>query len=134
MTNLLKNDAVGKLILRLSVGGLMLFHGISKLTNPGSVSFIGNKLADTGLPEALSYGVYIGEVLAPLMIIIGLLCRTGAALVAVNMLFAIFLVHAGDIFALSEHGGWRLELQGFYLFGSLAICFLGSGKYAWKPD
>jgi len=134
MTNLLKNDAVGKLTLRLSVGGLMLFHGISKLTNPGSVSFIGNKLADAGLPETLSYGVYIGEVVAPLMMIIGLMCRTGAALVAINMLFAIFLVHASDIFALSEHGGWRLELQGFYLFSSLAICFLGSGKYAWRPD
>ena len=134
MTDLLKNDAIGKLILRLTVGGLMLFHGISKLANPGSVGFIGSKLTDAGLPEALSYGVYIGEIVAPLMIIIGLLCRAGAAIVVINMLFAIFLVHAGDIFALTEHGGWRLELQGFYLLGSLAICFLGSGKYAWKPD
>ena len=51
-----------------------------------------------------------------------------------NMLFAILLVHTGDILALTEHGGWRLELQGFYLFGALAIVFLGSGKYAIKPD
>ena len=134
MTELLKNDAVGKLILRLSVGGLMLFHGISKLTNPGSVDFIGNKLAEAGLPELLSYGVYVGEIIAPLMIMIGILCRAGAALIVINMLFAILLVHTGDIFALTDHGGWRLELQGFYLFGSLAICFLGSGKYAVKPD
>ena len=134
MTDLIKNDAVGKLILRLTVGGLMLFHGISKLLNPGSVGFIGSKLAEEGLPEALSYGVYIGEILAPLMIIAGLLCRAGAAIVVVNMLFAIVLVHSGDLFALTEHGGWRLELQGFYLFGSLAIIFLGSGRYALKPD
>ena len=134
MTELLKNDAAGKLILRLCVGGLMLFHGISKLTNPGSVDFIGSKLAATGLPEALAYGVYVGEIIAPLMIIIGLLCRAGAALIVVNMLFAIFLVHTGDILALTDHGGWRLELQGFYLFGGLALCFLVSGKYAWKPD
>ena len=134
MTELLKNDAAGKLVLRLCVGGLMLFHGISKLTNPGSVDFIGSKLAETGLPEALAYGVYVGEIIAPLMIIIGILCRAGAALIVVNMLFAIFLVHTGDIFALTDHGGWRLELQGFYLFGSLALFFLGSGKYAWKPD
>ena len=134
MTDLFRNDAAGKLILRLTVGGLMLFHGISKLLNPGSVGFIGSKLAEAGLPEALSYGVYIGEVLAPLMIIAGLLCRTGAAIVVVNMLFAILLVHSGDIFSLTEHGGWRLELQGFYLFGSLAIIFLGSGKHALKPD
>ena len=68
------------------------------------------------------------------MIIAGLLCRAGAAIVVINMLFAILLVHSGDIFALTEHGGWRLELQGFYLFGSLAIIFLGSGRYALKPD
>jgi putative oxidoreductase len=134
MTELLKNDAVGKLLLRLTVGGLMLFHGISKLFNPGTVGFIGSKLAEAGLPEALAYGVYIGEVVAPLMIIVGLLSRAGAALIVINMLFAIILVHAGDLFALTEHGGWRLELQGFYLLGSLAIVFLGSGRYAWKPD
>ena len=134
MTELLKNDAAGKLLLRLTVGGLMLFHGISKLFNPGTVGFIGSKLAEAGLPEALAYGVYIGEVVAPLMIIVGLLSRAGAALIVINMLFAIFLVHAGDLFALTEHGGWRLELQGFYLLGSLAIVFLGSGRYAWKPD
>ena len=134
MTELLKNDATGKLLLRLTVGGLMLFHGISKLFNGGTVGFIGSKLADAGLPEALAYGVYIGEVVAPLMIIVGLLSRAGAALIVINMLFAILLVHAGDLFALSDHGGWRLELQGFYLFGSLAIVFLGSGRYAWKPD
>ena len=134
MTELLKNDAAGKLLLRLTVGGLMLFHGISKLFNPGTVGFIGSKLAEAGLPEALAYGVYIGEVVAPMMIIVGLLSRAGAALIVINMLFAIILVHAGDLFALTEHGGWRLELQGFYLLGSLAIVFLGSGRYAWKPD
>ncbi|MEN8107009.1 MAG: DoxX family protein [Pseudomonadota bacterium] len=133
MTDLLKNDAAGKLVLRLTVGGLMLFHGISKLLNPDSVGFIGSKLADAGLPEILSYAVYIGEIVAPLMIISGFLSRAGAALVVANMLFAILLVHTGDIFALNEHGGWRLELQGFYLFGSLAIIFLGSGRYAARP-
>jgi putative oxidoreductase len=68
------------------------------------------------------------------MIIVGLLSRVGAALIVINMLFAILLVHTGDLFALSDHGGWRLELQGFYLLVSLAIVFLGSGRYAWKPD
>jgi putative oxidoreductase len=134
MTELLKNDAAGKLLLRLTVGGLMLFHGISKLFNAGTVGFVGSKLADAGLPEALAYAVYIGEVVAPLMIIVGLLTRAGAALIVINMLFAILLVHTGDLFALTDHGGWRLELQGFYLLCSLAIVFLGSGRYAWKPD
>jgi putative oxidoreductase len=62
------------------------------------------------------------------------LCRVGGLLVVVNMLFAVLLVHTGDILALTEHGGWRLELQAFYLFGALALMLLGSGKYAVRPD
>ncbi len=127
-------DDTGKLILRLTVGGLMLFHGIGKILHPGSIDFIGSKLADAGLPALLSYGIYFGEVIAPLMLIAGLLSRVGGVLIVINMLFAIALVHTGDIYALTEHGGWRLELQGFYLFGGLAILFLGSGRYALKPD
>ena len=68
------------------------------------------------------------------MIIAGVYSRYGAMIVVINMLFAVFLMHSGDLFGLTEHGGWRLELQGFYLFGALAIMFLGSGRQAIKPD
>ena len=134
MITQLRNDAAGKLVLRLTVGVLTLFHGINKLMHPGSVDFIGSKLTESGLPGLLAYGVYVGEILAPLMIIIGIFSRLGGLILVINMLFAILLVHAGDILALTEHGGWRLELQAFYLFGALAIVFLGSGKYAARPD
>ena len=53
---------------------------------------------------------------------------------AVNMLFAIVLAHTGDFFSLSEHGGWMIELQMFYLLSALAVMFLGSGRLAIKPD
>ena len=134
MSDLLHNDALGKLILRLTVGVLMLLHGIAKIMNPGTVDYIGSSLAGSGLPSFLAYGVYIGEVIAPLMIILGVFCRYGAIIVVINMVFAIFLMHSGELFALTDNGGWRLELQGFYLFGALAIMFLGSGRQAVKPD
>jgi putative oxidoreductase len=134
MMKQLANDAAGKLVLRLTVGVLTLFHGVSKLLHPGSVDFISSKLTESGLPGLLAYGVYVGEILAPLMIIIGIFSRVGGLILVINMLFAILLVHAGDILALTDHGGWRLELQAFYLFGALAIVFLGSGKYAARPD
>jgi putative oxidoreductase len=134
MNELLHNDALGKLILRFTVGIMMLFHGAAKIMNPGSVDYIGGVLSGSGLPSFLAYGVYVGEIIAPIMIILGIYSRYGAMLIVINMLFAIFLMHTGDIFALTEHGGWRLELQGFYLFGALAIMFLGSGRQAIKPD
>lgn len=134
MLSLLRNDAVGKLVLRLTVGGLMLFHGVAKILHPGSLEFISGSLANAGLPSALAYGVYIGEVLAPLMMIVGFHTRIGGLIVVVNMLFAILLVHMGDLFSLTQHGGWAIELQAFYLLGGLAVALLGSGKFAARPD
>ena len=128
------NADTGKLIVRLSVGGLMLFHGIAKIMHPGSLDFIGGMLAGYGLPAMLAYGVYIGEVLAPLMVIAGYQARIGGLIMAVNMLFALVLAHTGDFFSLSEHGGWIIELQMFYLLSALAVVFLGSGRHAIKPD
>ena len=124
----------GKLILRLSVGLLMLFHGVAKIINPDSVTSIKARLIDAGIPSIITYGVFLGEIVAPLMIIIGIFARIGGLFIVGNMLFAIYLAHSGDIFLLSRHGGWRIELQGFYLFCGLAIIFLGSGKYAARPD
>jgi len=134
MMNLIKNESAGKLVLRLTVGLLILFHGVGKVLHPGPLDTIGSKLAGLGLPEAIAWGVYVGEVIAPLMLVLGIMSRIGGGLIVINMLFAIVLMHTGDILALSEHGGWRLELQGFYLFGALAIMLLGSGRYAVKPD
>lgn len=130
----MNNENAGKLILRLAVGLLMLFHGVAKLLHPDSLDFIRMGLSGIGLPELLVYGVFVGEILAPLLLIVGVFSRWGGMLVVVNMLFAIGLAHMGDLFALTEHGGYRLELQMFYLFGGLAVMFLGSGRYAIKPD
>jgi putative oxidoreductase len=134
MLNQFHNDALGKLLLRLTVAVLMLFHGIAKIIHPGSLEFIGSSLSGIGLPAALAYGVYVGEVVAPLMIISGFHTRIGGLIILVNMLFAIFLAHTGDMFSLTQHGGWAIELQAFYLLGGLAIMLLGSGKFAVKPD
>lgn len=134
MLSQFRNDAMGKLVLRLTVAGLMLFHGVAKILHPGSLEFIGSSLSGAGLPSALAYGVYIGEVIAPLMIIAGFHARIGGLIVIVNMLFAILLVHMGDIVSLTQHGGWAIELQAFYLLGGLAIVLLGSGKFAIRSD
>lgn len=129
-----QNDAVGKLLLRLTLGILVLLHGIAKLLHPAALEYVGSKLAAVGLPTVLSYGVLVGEVLAPVLIILGIASRIGGLLVAINMVFAIWLVHAAELFAMTKNGGWALELQGFYLFCGLAVFFLGSGKLAVRPD
>ncbi len=123
-----KNINVGLLIIRISVGALMLLHGLSKLV--GGIGFIQGILESKGLPGFIAYGVIVGEVVAPLAIIIGYRTRIAAAIFAFNALVAMFLVHAQQIFTLSEQGGWALELLGLYLFGSVALIFTGAGKIA----
>jgi putative oxidoreductase len=127
-------DDIGKLVLRLTTGILMLFHGVAKILHTDSLSFIQTRLADYGLPQFIAYGVYVGEVLAPAMIILGIFSRIGGLIIVGNMIFAIMLAHSAHLFLLTEHGGWRLELQGFYLLCGLAIAFMGSGKFAIKAD
>lgn len=119
-------DDLGKLVLRITVGWLMLMHGIHKLFN--GIAGIEGMLQGAGLPAFIAYGVYVGEVVAPILLILGFYTRIGAALIVINMVVAIALAHPGDIFQLTRTGGWALELQGLFLFGALALVFLGPGR------
>lgn len=120
------NDDLGKLVLRVSVGLLMLLHGIAKLQ--GGVGGIAGMLAGHGLPGFLAYGVYLGEVVGPVLVIIGLFTRVGAVLMVGNMLVAFALAHMDELFSMGQMGGWALETQGLFLFGSVAIALLGAGR------
>jgi putative oxidoreductase len=118
----------GKLVLRLVLGLLILLHGISKIMN--GIDPIMAGVTNAGLPPAFAYLVYVGEVLAPLLIIIGFLTRPAALIIVINMLVAVYLVHTSQIFTLNKQGGWALELQGMYLFVALAIALLGAGRFS----
>ncbi|MEK0363064.1 MULTISPECIES: DoxX family protein [unclassified Pseudomonas] len=121
-------EDIGKLVLRVSVGVLILLHGISKLQN--GIGGIEGMLESHGLPTLLAYGVYLGEVVGPVLVIIGLFTRVGAVLMVGNMAVAFTLAHMQELFSLGQMGGWALELQGMFLFGSIAIALLGAGRYS----
>ena len=118
----------GKLLLRVILALMLLFHGVSKLI--GGVGFITGMLEKAGLPGAFGYLVYVGEVIAPLMILFGLYTRVAALVVAINMVVALLLVLTGEFFSVNQTGGWALELQGMYLGGALALALLGAGRYS----
>lgn len=85
-------------------------------------------LIAAGLPAFIAYGVLIGEVVAPLLVLANRWVVPAALVMAFNMVVAVALVHASQIFTLGKSGGWALELQGLYFFGSLAIAFLAPRK------
>lgn len=121
-------EDLGKLVIRSALAILILLHGISKLT--GGIDGITGMVTNAGMPAAFAYGVYVGEVIAPLLVLIGLWTRAAAVAMAINMVVAIMLVHIPELAQLNKQGGWALELQGMFLFGAIAVALLGAGRYS----
>jgi putative oxidoreductase len=118
----------GLLVLRLAVGAMLLMHGISKVQN--GVGWIAGPLGSVGLPPWIAYGAYIGEIVAPLLLIIGLFTRAAALVIAFDLFMAIYLARRGDVGAINPRsGGWAVELEALYLFAALAIALAGGGRF-----
>src|SRR5207249_8082377 len=100
--------------------GLMLFHGVYKLTH--GIDFITGMLQQAHLPTTLAYGVYLGEVVAPILLILGLWSRAAGLMVACDMVVAVLLTKGDQIFAVGERGGGlAIELEALYLVGGVVI-------------
>src|SRR3954470_22232431 len=102
-------EDLGKLILRLALALLVLLHGISKLK--GGIGFLSPMVQGIGLPPWFAYGVYLGEVIAPIMLILGFSSSVGAFVILVNSIFAVVLMHRPQLMSLGAQGGYALELQ-----------------------
>ena len=118
----------GKLVLRIVLGVLVLFHGVAKIT--GGNAFVTGVVTKAGLPEGLAYLVYVGEVLAPLFVIVGAWTRPAALGIVVNMIVAVLLVGRSSLFVTNQYGGYGLELEAMFLFSALAVALLGAGRYS----
>lgn len=121
-------EDLGKFILRVTLALLILLHGIAKVI--GGVGFISGMLTKAGMPTAFAYLVYVGEVIAPLLVLFGIWARAAALVMAMNMIAAVLLVHTGEFLTLTKTGGWALELQAMFFVSALAIALLGAGRYS----
>lgn len=122
-------EDLGKALLRVAVGGMMLLHGQSKLAH--GVQGISERLVAHGIPALVAYGCYLGEVVAPVMLILGIGTRVAGAMMASTMVMAIWLVHAADVFARNPHSGaWAIELPMLYLVAALATSLVGAGRWS----
>ncbi|MGA8051910.1 MAG: DoxX family protein [Burkholderiales bacterium] len=127
-------DDIGKLLLRITLGGVMLFHGVAKVLHPATLDWIGGKLAAHGLPMELAFAVYLGELLGPLLIIFGMFSRIGGLLVTINMIVVLVLARSTELLQINKFGGWQVELEVLLLVCGLAILLGGSGRFAARPD
>lgn len=112
-------------LLRITLALLLLLHGWAKITH--GITGIEKMVASLGLPWWLAYAVYLGEVVAPLLLLIGVWVVPAALVIVGNMLMALVLVHTGHFLSLGPSGGWALELQAFFLVTALVVA-LGYSK------
>jgi putative oxidoreductase len=121
-------EDTARVLLRLAVGGLMLFHGINKIRY--GVDFMFPLLEAKGLPHLIAYGSYVGEVVAPLLILAGVLTRLASLVVAGTMIMAIYLALENQVLALNQFGGWAIELNAFFFLATIALALLGPGRFS----
>ena len=112
----------GLLLLRVGFGAMMLTHGIPKLLKMISGDFSFGDPIGIGEPASLVLAV-LGEVVFPVLVIIGYKTRISALPILITMIVAAFIVHAADPLATKEKAI-------LYLIGFAAIAILGAGKYS----
>ena len=129
----MKKFDLGILFARLGLGVCLFMHGFAKILH--GIGGVKGILAKAGLPEIMAYGSYVGEVIAPIMIILGIFSRVGALLVIGTSLTIMYAYHGlGNLLELTNVGGFKAEILYLYIALSLCIIFNGSGKYAFKKD
>ena len=122
------SEDLGKFLLRATLAILLLFHGVSKIQH--GIDPIISMIVKAGLPSAIAYLVYIGEVVAPVLVLIGFWTRLGGLAISINMTVAVLLVHTSQFFTLAKTGGWTMELQCMYFIGGLTVALLGAGRFS----
>lgn len=121
-TDPLLND-IWLLFLRLGVAALMLTHGLPKLQRlmAGNAETFADPI---GLGPVVSLVlVILAEVICSLLIFMGLATRLASAVLLMNMIVIVFVVHAADPFA-------RKELGLLFLLIYLTILVFGPGRFS----
>ncbi|MFZ8836570.1 MAG: DoxX family protein [Flavobacteriales bacterium] len=118
----------GLLILRIGTAGLMLPHGWAKmnklvngLTGDG-VEFY-NWLGIGETPSLIL--TVIGELIAPVLVLLGWYSRWGAALMAITMGVAAFMYHWEAPLSEKEHAL-------LFFFPALVIALIGPGSWGFN--
>ena len=84
----------------------------------------------SGSGVAIVEGARVPLKAGSLLVIAGFHARLGAAVIAINMVFAVALAHLGQLQQLNDTGGWAIELQAMFLAGAITVALIGPGRFS----
>ena len=117
--------------MRLALGGIIFFHGFHKISH--GVANQAQLLSSNGIPGSFIYFVYLSEVVAPILIVLGILTRISNLTIIATMI-VVFYVLPFPV-GLDQHGAMNIESQLFFLLLPITLFFTGPGRYRiWKND
>lgn len=117
---------VSLLVLRLAMGSIFAAHGAQKLMKGVAATADGFEGLGIPLPMVAAVVVIAVELGGGIALALGLLTRIAGALLAINMLVAMLLVHLPNGFFLPSGVEFVLALFG----GSVALAGLGAGAFS----
>ncbi len=108
------------LLLRLSLGGLMIHHGFDKLQHFAAKSGTFTDPFHIGGPASMSLTIF-AEFFCAIFILLGFMTRLACIPLIIAMSVAVIISHKGQVFGDGEHAA-------LYLAGYMALLFAGPGK------
>ena len=125
------------LVLRLITGVVFIPHGYSKVFGAGGVAKFASSLPSYGIPTVLGYVAAYSEFAGGILLILGLLTRIDALLLAGTMFVAAFVVQLPDALHDPDAAGNRvfasiraMELPLSILAAMVALMLLGGGRWS----
>lgn len=117
-------------VIRLTVGGVLLVHGIAKLMAPID-QFTGrlSRIMDPSLTLPAAYAVIFLETVGALCIMAGVWTRLFAAALVIEFAVITFMVHFPRGFGwITQGGGWEYPFLWGMIFAAIAL--RGGGPYS----
>ncbi|TRX48064.1 DoxX family protein [Fulvivirga sp. M361] len=116
------NGDLTKILLRLLLGGLMAYHGISKLYSFHELLPFFPDLIGIGSHTSLMLVIF-AELVCGTFVIFGILTRLTVLPICITMMIAYFLAHSNDPFQTKE-------LSFVFLGLSMIVFITGSGSWS----
>lgn len=127
------DEALGLAFVRLGLGVIFTVSGIGKVFAAGPKAFGIGGFAETltqlgvPFPTLAAWGVGLLELVGGVLLLVGLLTRLVAALLAVDMTVATVLVHYPNGFVVSD-GGYEYTLV--LALAALGLAIGGAGAFS----